>query len=76
MSQPRTASEGLRSAYQAILRGDYAERDRILARTTKLIDAEERAARVERALAVNFYVTAAGTAIPTPLLARAAGEIH
>lgn len=76
MSQPSTASEALRLAFQAILRGDYAERDRILERAKRLIDAEDRAARVERALSVDFYVTRKGTVIPTQAMARAAGEIH
>lgn len=43
MSHPSTASEALRLAFQAILRGDYAERDRILERAKRLIDAEEKA---------------------------------
>jgi hypothetical protein len=76
MTQPSTASEALRLAYQAILRGDYAERDRILERATRLIEAEEKGNAVQRVLAVDFYVKANGVAIPTPLLARAAGEIH
>lgn len=76
MTQPSTASEALRLAYQAILRGDYAERDRILERARRLIEAEDRVARIECALSVDFYVKANGVAIPTPLLARAAGEIH
>lgn len=52
------------------------KRDRILERARRLIEAEEKANAVQRVLAVDFYVKANGVAIPTPLLARAAKEIH
>lgn len=76
MTSPSTPSEGLRMAFQATLRGDYSERDRLVERTRRLIDAEDHATRVQRALSINFYVDAKGTVYPTVLLARAAGEIH
>lgn len=76
MSQPTTASECLRLMFQATLDGDYARRDRLAERCVKLIDAEDHAARVERALAVDFYVTARGQVVPTKTMAMAAGEIH
>lgn len=76
MSHPITAQECLRLAMAALLRGDLAERDRLCERGARLIDAEDRAARVQRALEVDFYVTARGVAVPTKTMAMAAGELH
>lgn len=76
MSNPTTAQECLRMMFQATLRGDYATRDRLAERGKKLIAAEDHAARVQRALSVDFYVTARGVAVPTKAMARAAGELH
>lgn len=66
----------MKAAWQAILAGDYTERDRLCERTRRLMPAEHVANAVERVLSVDFYVTARGTAIPTPLLAKAGLNIH
>lgn len=71
-----TAKGCLEMAFAALLRGDLDERDRLCKRGALLADAEEKAGRVERVLAVDFYVTAAGISIPTRAMARAAGAIQ
>lgn len=71
-----TAKECLQAAFQATIRGDYAERDRLCKRGATLADAEHHAAAVERVLAVDFFVTARGIVIPTLTMAKAAGAIQ
>lgn len=66
----------MRMVLQALLRGDVAARDRLVARAELLDAAERKAGAVARVLAVDFYVTAAGTSIPTRVMAKAAGAIH
>lgn len=53
----------LAEAFQAILRGDYAERDRLcdLAEAQIRIEARDRA--LAKVLAVDFFVRANGTVI-------------
>lgn len=71
--------QAMRKAFQAILRGDYAERDRLLAKVRRGIQVEEIAevaaatARVMKR--ADFYVSKAGVAIPIQAIARAAGVI-
>ena len=67
-----TSSDCLRAAFQAILRGDYAERDRLCERAKKLEEAERYAHAVEKIAAVDFYVTPLGIAIPTTKMMKAA----
>lgn len=72
----RTSDECMKAAWQAILRGDYAERDRLCERAKSLIEAEQTASAIQRMLAVDYYVTASGTAVPTARMAKAAGVLH
>lgn len=76
MTNPTTAKDCLRDAMQAILRGDYAERDRLCKRAQALLAAEDHAAAIERVMAVDFYVTRRGTVIPVQRMAQAAGVVH
>lgn len=70
-------SEGcLRSAFQALLRGDTAERDRLCERAKILLKTEQHAAAVERVMQKDFYVTRAGTCIPIAAMAKAAGVLQ
>lgn len=70
-------SEGcMKSAFSAILRGDYAERDRLCARARALMEAEHHADAVERVLFVDFYVNSLGVAVSTRAMAKAAGAIQ
>lgn len=71
-----TSGDCMRAAFQAILRGDYAERDRLCERSKTLIAAERYSNAVEKVLAIDFYVTGQGTAIPVMAMARAAGAIQ
>lgn len=71
-----TSEECLRGAFQAILQGDYAERDRLCDRARVLMEAEKRAGAMQRVLAVDFYVTGRGVTIPTRLMAEKAGAIQ
>lgn len=66
----------MKAAFQAILRGDYAERDRLCERAKVLIAAEGAATAVERVLSADFYVSRNGIAIPTLKMAAAAGAIQ
>lgn len=76
MTQPTTSGDCLKAGWAALLKGDTAERDRMVARARTLMAAEDHAARVERVLSVDFYVTARGTAVPTKTMAQAAGELN
>lgn len=71
-----TSDSCMRAAFQAILRGEYAERDRLLARARLLIDAENRAAKIEEVLAIDFFVNSRGTVYSTQAMAKAAGAIQ
>lgn len=71
-----TSDGCMRMAFQATLRGDYAERDRLCERAKVLIAAEGEAAAVERVLSADFYVSRTGIAIPTLKMAAVAGVIH
>lgn len=71
-----TSKGCLRMAFQAIMRGDYAERDRLCERAKALIAAEGEAAAMQRVLAVDFYVTSNGISIPTMKMAAVAGAIQ
>ena len=71
-----TASDCLRAAYQAILRGDYAERDRLCDRAEQFADDEHIASATQRVLAVDYYVARSGTAILTKAMAKAAGALQ
>ena len=76
MTDPSTAAGCLQAAWAALSRGDEAERDRLCQRAKLLVAAENRAAAIERVMTVDFYVTAAGVAIKTTTMARAAGDLH
>lgn len=71
-----TSAGCLRAAFQAVLAGNYAERDRLCERAKVLLQAENHAAAVQRVLAVDFYVTARGDVVPTKRMAKAAGAIQ
>ena len=71
-----TSEECLKNAFSAILRGDYAERDRLCDRAKALMQAEEHAAKVERVMSADFYVTSAGKVYPTVAMAKAAGALQ
>ena len=71
-----TSEECMKGAWQAILRGDYAERDRLCDRARILMEAEKLAGAMQRVLAVDFYVTGRGVTIPTRLMAEKAGAIQ
>lgn len=77
MTSDETTSDGCaKLAFQAILRGDTAERDRLCERSRELIAAEGRAAAMEHVLSVDFYVTRGGVCIPTIKMAKAARAIQ
>ncbi len=71
--KPNTSEGCLRAAYQALLRGDTAERDRLCKRAEALLQAEHYASAVERLLAKDFYITPSGVCIPTEKMAKSAG---
>lgn len=74
---PENTSDGcMRLAFQAILRGEYAERDRLCERARALIAAEGKASAVQRLLSADFYVTRSGVTIPTLKMASVAGVIQ
>jgi hypothetical protein len=72
-TDPTTAEDCLRAAMRALLRGDLIERDRLCKRGERLLEAENLADATTRVLAVDFYVTRDGSAIPVMAMARAAG---
>lgn len=73
----QTTSQGcIKGAWDAILRGDYTERDRLCERGKKLAEAENYAAAVEKVMKVDFYVTRRGISIPTMTMTKAAGAIQ
>lgn len=76
MGDPTTTEECLRQGFAALLRGDTAERDRLVRRAEKLMEAEHYAGAVERVLTVDFYVSRRGVAYRSTDLARAAGVIQ
>jgi hypothetical protein len=76
VTQPTTSSDGLKAAMSALLRGDAAERDRLVERTKRLLEAEDYAARIERVLSVDFYVRADGVAISTVAMAKTVGVMQ
>ena len=71
-----TSDGCMRLAFQAILRCDYEERDRLCDRAKLLIKAEGEASAMERVMAVDFYVTCGGCVIPTARMAKVAGAIQ
>jgi len=71
-----TSEDCIRGAWQALLRGDLAERDRLCARVKQLIEAERYNDAVERIMSVDFYVTSQGVVIPTPMMAKAANALQ
>lgn len=70
-----SAQEHMRAAFQAILNGDYAERDRLCALAEQALKNEERDAKRERLahlMAIDFFVKPDGTVIPmTSMMPRA-----
>lgn len=76
MTDTTTSQACLQAAFQALLHGNTAERDRLCERAKALLDAEHKASAVERIMAVDFYVTAHGEAVPTKAMAQAAGALH
>lgn len=74
---PMNTSEGcLKGAWAAILRGDYAERDRLCDRAKTLVEAERVANAIERVLLVDFYVSTDGRAVSSREMARQAGALQ
>ncbi len=71
-----TSEECMQAAFAAILRGDYAERDRLAERAKALLAAEMQADAVQRVMAIDFFVTAGGHAIPTSAMAKAARVVQ
>jgi len=71
-----TAEGCLRGAWDALLRGDYGERDRLCDRAKRLAEAEQYASAVEKVMSIDFYVTPRGVSIPTLTMARAAGALQ
>lgn len=71
-----TSKSCLREAFAALLRGDTAERDRLVSRARVLLEAERHADAVQRVMAKDFYVTRTGVVIPVGAMAKAAGTIH
>ena len=66
----------MKAAFDALLRGDRAERDRLCARAEKLLAAETHGAKVQKALTIDFYVNRRGTAYSSRAMARAAGDLQ
>lgn len=60
----------------ALLRGDTAERDRLVRRAEQLMKAEHYGDAVQRVLTVDFYVNRRGVAYRSIDLARAGGIIQ
>ena len=71
-----TTEDCMKAAWQAILKGDYAERDRLCERAKILLEAENNAYKVERALSVDFYVSNIGECIPIKIMTKAANVIQ
>lgn len=63
-----SSEDHVRAAWGAILRGDYAERDRQCGLGIEAIRSEERQARIDataRLMSVDFFVDSRGRAFPT-----------
>lgn len=71
-----TSEACLKAAWQALLRGDCTERDRLCERAKILLDAENKAAAVERVMAIDFYVRPNGVCVSTKAMARAVGVLN
>ncbi len=71
-----TSTACLKGAFEALLRGDFAERDRLCDRAKKLMEAESLSEAVERVLSADFYVTRAGVSVPTKLMAKTVGVLQ
>lgn len=76
MKPPSSAHDALRAAFAACLAGDTRTQHAMLDRGRALLAAEDHAARVQRALSVDFYVNARGVAYPSRVLAKAAGDLQ
>lgn len=59
-----TSADCMRAAFAAILKDDYAERDRMCDRAAKLMEAERHADALQRVLSVDFYVDSLGRCFP------------
>jgi hypothetical protein len=69
------SEEYLSAAFQALLRGDTAERDRLCKEAERALKQEEmneRARAVAKVLSVDFYVKIDGTAISSKVMYAAA----
>lgn len=71
-----TSQDALRGAWEALLRGDTKERDRLCERGNRLLQADDEAAAVQKLLSVDFYVRPNGTAYSSRLLAKTAGALQ
>ena len=71
-----TSEAALKGAFEALLRGDLAERDRLCDRAEALIKAEQRSSAIESVLSVDFYVDTRGRAVSSKAMARSIGMIQ
>lgn len=71
-----TSEQCLKAAFQALLKGDTKERDRLCDRAKELLKAEQHAATIQQILNVDFFVFINGQAVSSKTMARAAGEIQ
>jgi hypothetical protein len=72
----KTSEDCMRGAFAAILRGDYAERDRLADRASQLMAAEMKAQKIQEVMVTDFFVTAHGIAIPTTVMLKQVGVLN
>ena len=60
-----TSHDTIKAAWNAILAGDYAERDRLVEKAKLQIPMEDKAYRVAKILSVDFYVDNTGKTYPS-----------
>jgi hypothetical protein len=74
MVESKTTSDAcLKGAWDALLKGDTAERDRLCERAKMLMEAEKMANAIEKVMSIDFYVKPNGVAISSKIMAKAAG---
>lgn len=71
---PQTTSEAcLKGAFEALLKGDTDERDRLCERAKVILEAETSANAIQKVLSIDFYVKKDGVCISSKTMAKAAG---
>lgn len=76
MTDPATSEACVKAAFEALLAGNGAERDRLCERAEKILQAERWADAAQRVMEVDFYVNNAGVATSTKLMLQLQGIVQ